>query len=295
MNQCVIALGFFDGVHLGHGTLLRRTRSLAEQYGVPAAALTFDTHPDTLIHGVRQPLINTLEEREYLMKSRYGMDQVVVLPFDRNRMCQHWETFITETLRDTYGAVHTVCGHDYRFGAKGEGNPEKLRSFGEALGIGCDCIGEVRLEGKTVSSTLIRSLIRDGRMEEAVRFLGHGHLLSGTVVSGKQLGRTLGIPTANLAVSPEIQLPRRGVYGARAFFDGKSHLAVVNIGTRPTVQGKGLTVEPWILDFDGDLYGHRVTLELHTFLRPEQTFPSLEALTAEIHRNAQSVREFFLL
>lgn len=290
MEQCVLALGFFDGVHLGHGGLLKKTREVANRLGLPAAALTFDTHPDTLVFGAKVPLLNTPEERKYLMQSLYGIDQVLTLHFDRVTMEQPWQEFVRKTLVQKYRAAHVVCGHDYRFGAGGRGTPEKLAEECARLGLGFDCIPEIRLEGQTVSSTLIRSLLEGGETAKAVRFLGHPHILTGTVISGRHLGRTLGIPTANLSVSEGILVPKFGVYAARAVFDGQTRPAVVNIGVRPTVDGHTVTVEPWILDFDGDLYGHTLRLELTDYLRPEQKFASLEALKAEVLRNAETVR-----
>lgn len=290
MEQCVLALGFFDGVHLGHGGLLKKTRQVANRLGLPAAALTFDTHPDTLVFGAKVPLLNTPEERKYLMQSLYGIDQVLTLHFDRVTMEQPWQEFVRKTLVQKYRAAHVVCGHDYRFGAGGRGTPEKLAEECARLGLGFDCIPEIRLEGQTVSSTLIRSLLEGGETAKAVRFLGHPHILTGTVISGRHLGRTLGIPTANLSVSEGILVPKFGVYAARAVFDGQTRPAVVNIGVRPTVDGHTVTVEPWILDFDGDLYGHTLRLELTDYLRPEQKFASLEALKSEILRNAETVR-----
>ena len=290
MEQCVLALGFFDGVHLGHGGLLKKTREVANRLGLPAAALTFDTHPDTLVFGAKVPLLNTPEERKYLMQSLYGIDQVLTLHFDRVTMEQPWQEFVRKTLVQKYRAAHVVCGHDYRFGAGGRGTPEKLAEECARLGLGFDCIPEIRLEGQTVSSTLIRSLLEGGETAKAVRFLGHPHILTGTVISGRHLGRTLGIPTANFSVPEGILVPKFGVYAARAVFDGQTRPAVVNIGVRPTVDGHTVTVEPWILDFDGDLYGHTLRLELIDFLRPEQKFASLEALKSEILRNAETVR-----
>ena len=290
MEQCVLALGFFDGVHLGHGGLLKKTREVANRLGLPAAALTFDTHPDTLVFGAKVPLLNTPEERKYLMQSLSGIDQVLTLHFDRATMEQPWQEFVRKTLVQKYRAAHVVCGHDYRFGAGGRGTPEKLAEECARLGLGFDCIPEIRLEGQTVSSTLIRGLLEGGETAKAVRFLGHPHILTGTVISGRHLGRTLGIPTANLSVSEGILVPKFGVYAARAVFDGQTRPAVVNIGVRPTVDGHTVTVEPWILDFDGDLYGHTLRLELTDFLRPEQKFASLEALKSEILRNAETVR-----
>lgn len=292
-KQCVLALGFFDGVHLGHGGLLRRTRSLADEYGVAAAALTFDAHPNALLRGQPVPLINSAADREWLLRERYGMDELRLLHFDRAAMAQPWEAFVTERLQREYGAIHVVCGHDFRFGAGGVGDPTKLAALCRTCGIGCDCVPEIRMDGQTVSSTLIRTLLEQGEMERAVRFLGHPHILSGTVESGRQLGRTLGIPTANLRLPQGVLLPKNGVYAAKAHFDGQTHLCVVNVGSRPTVSGSGITVEPWILDYDGDLYGHTLRLSFYRFLRPERRFPTLDALKEEILRNAEETKAFF--
>lgn len=292
-QSCVLALGFFDGVHIGHGGLLRRTREAANRLGLPAAALTFDTHPDTLVFGTEMPLLNTAADREYLMRSLYGIDNVLTLHFDRAMMARPWEQFAEEILFGAYHAVHLVCGHDFRFGDRGAGTPEKLAQLCASHGIGFDKIEEIRMDGAAVSSTRIRMLLEAGDMAQAVRCLGHPHILTGTVISGRHLGHTFGIPTANLALPAELLRPRFGVYAALACFDGIKRPAVVNIGSRPTVGGTHVTVEPWILDFDGDLYGHELRLEFYEFLRPEVKFPSIDALKEEIHRNAAQTRAYF--
>ena len=290
MQGYVIALGFFDGVHLGHGALLRRTKELAEQRNLVPAALTLDPHPSALLGRTPVKLLTTTEERAELMRELYGIERMFVLPFDAHTSGLPWEKFAEETLIGQFHAECLVCGQDYRFGAGGKGTPALLKEKCDTLGIGFSCVEEVRLDGQKVSSTYIRELLSRGEMREALRFLGHPHLLRGQVVAGRHLGRTLGIPTANLNVSAELLLPRFGVYAAKAYFDGEERLAVVNIGRRPTVNGESVTVEPWILEYDGDLYGHTVTLALYEFLRPERKFPDLEALTAEIRRNADQTR-----
>lgn len=293
MKRRVIALGFFDGVHIGHAALLKKARQLADDMHLTACALTFDTHPDELVKGIRLPLLNTLSERRWLMQSLFGMDEMLVLQFDRNRMHQHWQDFVTRTLIEEYCAAYVVCGHDFRFGARGEGDPTRLAEKCRQLGVGCECIAEVKLDGETVSSTRIRGLLDNGETEKAVALLGHPHIFIGKVIDGRKLGRTLGIPTANLSVDRGVLIPKYGVYAAKACFDDTEHLAVVNIGMRPTVSGQHVTLEPWILDFDGDLYGKELRLELYAFLRAEKRFDSLEALRAQILRNAEQTRAYF--
>lgn len=290
----IIALGFFDGVHLGHGALLRRATEVADRLGATPAAVTFDYHPKTFVGNKVVSLINTPEDRAWLMGSGYGIQDVILLPFDRAMMEMPWDVFVKEVLVGRFRAVHVVAGHDYRFGYKGEGNPEKLRNLCGELGIGCDIIEKVELEGITISSTHIRSLLEDGNVEEANRFLGHPHVLSGQVVRGRQVGRTIGIPTANLVIPERVLVPAYGVYATRVVTENGSYPAVTNIGIRPTVEdGRGVTVEPWILDFDGDLYDRIIRVEFYKKLRGEKKFASLEELRQEILRNAEQTRAFF--
>ncbi len=291
MNKCVFALGFFDGVHIGHQALLGECRSMADGLGCDAGVVTFLGHPDVLVSGVSTKLINTPADRARLLK-RFGMDTVVELPFDRELMNMPYLTFF-RLLLTKYHAAGLVCGHDFRFGCRGEGNAEKLQFACREAGIPCTIVPEQRLDGITLSSTHIRTLLEQGDVETAARYLGHRHMLTGTVVPGRRLGRTLGIPTANLVLPKDLLTPRFGVYISRALVDGIAYPAVTNVGTRPTVSGKNVTVEPWILDFDGNLYGKELTLEFYKFLRPEQKFPSLEALKQEILKNAARTRAYF--
>ena len=289
-NKTIYALGFFDGVHVGHQALLRSCRELADREGCKAAVVTFSSHPDTLVLGKTPSLINTIEDRIRLLKS-FGMDDVIVLPFDRTLMTTHWSAFLTALLE--LGAAGFVCGSDFRFGAGGSGTAKKLEAYCRKRELVCAVVEQQLLDGVRVSSSHIRSLLEAGQMEEAARFLGHPHILTGEVVSGRKLGRTLGIPTANLALPEEGAKLPYGVYACKALVEGKTYLAVTNIGNRPTVGGHRVTVEPWLLDFEGDLYGKALTLSFYAFLRPEQKFPSLDALKEQIGKNALQTRKFF--
>lgn len=291
-SKRIIALGFFDGVHVGHGALLDTCREMAQAMGARAAAVTFSTHPDALVSGKAPGLINSIYDREMLMRTLYRMDEVITLPFDKETMSMSWQTFF-HMLRQKYGAAGLVCGHDFRFGKHGEGNGEKLAAICAEYGLSCRIVPEQKIDGITVSSTHIRGLLEQGDMEQAALFLGHPHIISGIVVPGKHLGRTLGVPTANLVLPEALVRPRQGVYACKAEVAGMTCLAVTNLGTRPTVGGENLTVEPWLLDFDGDLYGKRLTLSFYRFLRPERKFSSLEELREEIQKNAAQTRKFF--
>ena len=286
-QKTIFALGFFDGVHLGHQALLAECRRLADDAGCTAGVVTFLGHPDALVSGVAPKLINTPDDRERLLKS-YGMERLVAFPFDKSLMEMPWQDFF-RLLTTEYGAAGLVCGEDFRFGFRGEGNAALLQTACAEIGIPCAVIPAQKLDGITVSSTHIRSLLENGEMEQAVRFLGHPHILTGSVIPGKQVGRTIGIPTANLTIPEGCVVPKFGVYACKIL----NHPAVTNIGTRPTVNGSGITVEPWILDFDGDLYGQDITVEFYAFLRPEGKFPSLADLQKEIQKNAAQTRKFF--
>ena len=298
----VIALGFFDGVHLGHGALLRAVKETADRLGAVPAALTFDESPAAVITGRTVPLLTTVQERADLMERLYGIQEVVVAPF---QTMQHmdWEDFITEYLVNGLGVVHVVAGHDFRFGYQGRGNPDRLRAKCEALGVGCEVIQAVEREGVTISSTYIRTLIAQGEMERADRFLGHPFHITGAVNHGKHLGSVLGCPTINLSLPAEVIAPAFGVYATKVWVlpADPQHLtgegpytAVTNVGVRPTVaDGDRMTVECFLLDFSGDLYGRTVRVEFYKYLRPERKFPSIEALAEEIQHNARQTREFF--
>lgn len=290
-QKTVYALGFFDGVHVGHAALLRACRAMADARSLSAGVVTFASHPDGLVLGQSPRLINTGADREFLLR-RFGMDAIVTLPFDKSVMDTPWEVFFAGLL-SRYDVGGLVCGQDFRFGARGEGTARILAEACAGAGIPCTVVPEQKLEGITVSSTYIRQLLEAGDMETACHFLGHPHIFTGTVMPGRHLGRTIGIPTANLHPPEELVRLKHGVYACRALLDGKAYCAVTNIGTRPTVSGTGVTAEAWILDFAGDLYGRTVTLAFHAFLRPERKFPSLEDLRREIQKNAAQAQDFF--
>ena len=293
-NRRVIALGFFDGVHNGHGALLRRVVDKARELDAVAAAFTFDRSPTAAITGQTVPLLSSVEDRGWLMRSRYGIQEVVVSNFD-GMMRMDWEDFVDRYLAEELGAVHVVAGHDFHFGYMGKGNPQRLQETCAQLGIGCDIIGKVELEDITISSTYIRTLIAQGEMERANQFLGHPHILTDRVGHGKRLGSTLGFPTVNLQIPSPVIIPAFGVYATQVSVAGQRYAAVTNVGVRPTVEDNDgrVTVEGFILDFSGDLYGQELRMEFYHRIREERKFSSFQALSDEIRRNAQQTRDYF--
>ena len=290
----VIALGFFDGVHRGHGELLKKTRQRAEEIGAMPSVLSFDVHPDTLVFKKEVPLINSAIGREDIIRRYYGIDNVVFLHFNQHVMHMPWKEFIDSLIAEL-NIAWIVVGHDFCFGYKGEGTAARLREYCEGRGIGCDIIPALSVDGRVVSSTYIRELIADGDIETANRFLGHPHTLSDTVHSGYHLGTDLGAPTINMYFPDGVLVPRHGVYATRVIIeDGSGYIAVTNVGIRPTVSSSGrVSVESHLLDYSGNLYGRQARVEFYAFLRGEVKFGSYEELAAQIKKDAASARAYF--
>lgn len=292
-KQKVMALGFFDGIHVGHAALINMIKQRAQETGAEPAVLTFDVHPDNLVFNKTVPLINSAEDRVNILKRCFGIDEVVVVHFSRRVMCMDWKDFI-DGLIDEMDLRWIVVGHDFCFGHKGLGTAAKLKEYCSECGIGCDIIPAVRRNGVIVSSTLIRELIEGGDMESANAYLGHPHTLTDCVRSGYRLGTKMGTPTINMGFPQGVIVPRRGVYAAKAYIDGREYLSVTNVGVRPTVSDSGeVNVESFLLDFCGNLYGHQVRIDFYKFLRPERRFEDLAELSDQIKHDAQTTREYF--
>lgn len=291
-NKAVIALGFFDGVHRGHAELIKTAKRRAEQIGALPAVLSFDASPESVVTGRSVPLIGSARTRAEIIRRLFGVETVIIYHFDKSTMTMHWKEFINSLVAE-YSAAHIVIGHDFRCGYKGEGTPEKISSYCAEIGIGCDVVPKFTLEGITVSSTYIRELISKGEIERANYFLGHFYIFAGTVEDGRKVGRHLGTPTINLeGDDPNLVLPARGVYATKAIFDNQERPSVTNIGIRPTFGDSGnVTVETYIIDYNGDLYGKYVRLEFYKYLRPEKKFGSSAELSAQIAADIETAKK----
>ena len=290
----VIALGFFDGVHIGHGELLKRTKQRAAELHAMPSVLSFDVHPDTLVFGKEVPLINSAIGREEIIRRCYGIENVVFIHFNRRVMQMDWRDFLEDLIRDLE-ICHIVVGHDFCFGYRGQGTAVRLKEYCAEHGLGCDVIPPVMLDGQIVSSTHIRELIAAGEIEEANRWLGHPHTLADTVHSGYHLGRKLGTPTINMFFPHGVIVPRHGVYATKVYLEnGESYIAVTNVGVRPTVsQDDRVSVESHLLDYSGNLYGRQARVEFYAFLREEIKFSDYAALSEQIHKDAETARGYF--
>lgn len=290
-HPCIFVLGYFDGVHLGHQALIRACTKLAGETNAVCGAVTFSGHPDALLHGNAPRLLSTPGDRKALLQT-YGIRQVLELPFTNNLMCTPWEDFL-DWLCAEHQAAGFVCGSDFRFGQFGLGTADHIQSYCDARHLPCRIVPQVLFDGVRISSTNIRTLLEQSRFSQALQLLGHGFQLTGTVLPGKQLGRTIGFPTANLAYPADLVSLPRGVYAALAQVEGRTYQAIVNVGVRPTVSGDHLNIEAHLMDFSGTLYGKTLCLTLLCHLRPEEHFPSLSALQTQISQDLLLAEKYF--
>jgi len=294
-NKRVMALGFFDGIHIGHAALIQKAKEMARRQGAVPSVLTFDQHPDTFVRGEPVPLINSPFDRKDIIGRLFGVHEVVFIHFDERVMRMHWEAFLERVVSD-FNVTGFVAGHDFTFGYKGEGNVDCLVKKSRELGIECEIIPKVELEGITVSSTYIRELIAAGDIERANLFLGHPHVLTDKVCHGHKLGSSMGFPTINMRFTEGVIVPPYGVYATKVHIQGEKRmrLAVTNIGVRPTLGGSTkVSAESYILDYTGNLYGKQVRVEFYKMLRPERKFESIEALKAQIKKDIETARAYF--
>jgi riboflavin kinase / FMN adenylyltransferase len=284
-----VALGIFDGVHLGHRAILGTALTRARADGLEAIACTFDPHPMEVLQPDRAPRpITTLEERLALI-GETGMDTVVVLTFTRELAAVEPEAFVKEVLLERLRAREIVVGYNHRFGRGARGDARLLQELAPRMGFQAHVVPPMTVEGAPVSSSEIRAALLRGDVIRAARDLGRPYSIAGPVTSGAGRGRTLGFPTANVESERPV-LVARGVYRGRMLVDDAAHPAVVNVGVRPTFGETTLAVEAHLLDFSGDLYGRRVRLEFLERLREEMRFPSVEALKAQVARDIESAR-----
>jgi riboflavin kinase / FMN adenylyltransferase len=285
-RKVCLAIGFFDGVHLGHQQIIRQTIADAQQHEAMSLVITFDRHPNTVVAPNRvPPLIYSLSQKLRVIGS-LGSDALLLIHFDKAFSEQSGETFIRALTRDL-GRIQSLCvGSNFTFGHKRTGNVALLQSLGEELKFTVHGLAAVSLDATVISSTRIRDAIRNGQLDAASQMLGRPYSLCGQIIRGDQLGQQLGFPTANMDVI-ELVVPPNGVYAAHANVQGHTHRAVVNIGLRPTLKSSAsnVRVEIHLLDFTGDLYGQEMEITFIEKLREEIKFPSLEALKEQIGRD----------
>jgi len=287
-KKTIVTLGTFDGVHIGHQKILEKVTQKKEAKDYESLVLTFFPHPRMVLEGQSDvKLLNTLSEKIELLKKN-GLDNLVIHPFDEKFSQLTAHDFVKTVLVDQFHIQKIIIGHDHRFGKNRTANIDDLIAYGKQYDFEVEQISVQEIEAVSVSSTKIRKALDAGNMELANRFLGYDYFLTGIVQKGKQVGRTIGFPTANLKIEENYKLiPRNGVYIVKSILDQETIYGIMNIGFNPTVEGQDLSIEIHFLDYNADLYGQEISVSLLQFIRSEQKFQSILLLKAQLESDKE--------
>ena len=288
----VLTIGTFDGVHLGHQKIVERVVTTARQEGLLATVFTFFPHPRMVVqHDKGLKLIHTLEEKKQLLQ-QLGVDLLVVQPFNEAFAQFTAEEFVSTILVQRFNVKKVIIGYDHRFGRNRTANIDDMRLFGKKYGFAVEEISVQEVDEVSVSSTKIREALNKGDVTTAEHYLGTPYSLTGTVVHGLKLGRTLGYPTANIQVAENYKLiPKDGVYAVYSYIGGRKVYGMMSIGKNPTIEGKGASIEVYFFDFNGDLYDQKLTIEFVQYLREEQKFATIDLLKKQLQDDETAARK----
>lgn len=288
----VLTIGTFDGVHLGHQKIVERVVTTARQEGLLATVFTFFPHPRMVVqHDKGLKLIHTSEEKKQLLQ-QLGVDLLVVQPFNEAFAQLTAEEFVSTILVEHLNVKKVIIGYDHRFGRNRTANIDDMRLFGEKYGFAVEEISVQEVDEVSVSSTKIREALNKGDVTTAEHYLGTPYSLTGTVVHGLKLGRTLGYPTANIQVTEDYKLiPKDGVYAVYSYISGRKVYGMMSIGKNPTIEGKGASIEVYFFDFNGDLYDQKLTIEFVQYLREEQKFATIDLLKKQLQDDETAARK----
>lgn len=292
-NKTVFTLGTFDGVHIGHKKIIERLLNSSSP-NEQSLVLTFFPHPRMVLQKESDiKLLNTIAERTQLLE-KAGLQNLIIHPFDQDFSRLTAEEFVKNILVDVFNIKKIIIGHDHRFGRNRTANIDDLILYGKEYGFEVEQISAQEIDEVSISSTKIRNALNEGKIALANEYLGYNYCFSGTVVHGKKLGRTIGFPTANLKIEESYKLiPAIGVYAVKCLVGNQTINGMLNIGTNPTVEGQGISIETHLFDFNGDIYGQKITIELIKRIRDEQKFSSIEALKLQLEKD-QLFAESFL-
>ena len=291
LQNPVLTIGNFDGVHLGHKALFKKVRDRARRLDGKSVVMTFDPHPLEIIQPANGPAFITLHERKLKLIEACGIDIAIVVPFNTEFAQISAARFVEDILVERIGVRAIIVGYDYRFGKNREGDLPLLEKMGEQYNFQLEVVSGIQMEGIVVSSTVIRQLIREGRVKEAARLLGRPYEISGEVVRGRERGgRLLGFPTANVRTSSQAS-PKTGIYAVEVEVDDKEHLGAANLGYNPTFGDTELSLEVHILDFDGNIYGKPIAVRFIERLRDEKRFSGPEELAVQIRKDVEKARK----
>lgn len=285
-KKTILTLGTFDGVHIGHKKILERITQNTENGKYESLVLTFFPHPRMVLQEKSEiKLLNTIAEKTKLLEAT-GIENLIIHPFDESFSRLTAEEFVHSILVDQFHIQKIIIGHDHRFGRNRTANIDNLIAYGAEYGFEVEQISAQEIQDVSVSSTKIRKALTEGKMDLANEYLGYDYFLSGKIVKGKQLGRTIGFPTANIEIEEDYKLiPKTGVYAVKALIDQKEVFGMMNIGFNPTVNGQKQTIEVNLFDFDADIYDKEIEVSLLHFLREEQKFGSIDLLKEQLNQD----------
>ena len=292
LEETAVALGNFDGVHLGHQKLIRETVACAKKQGCRSAVFTFSNHPKDLLPNAKKvKCILYKHEKEEIINS-LGVDYMFNIPFTREIMVMAPEDFIRKILVEKFHIRSAFCGFNYHFGKNAAGSPDVLRKYGEQYGFDVHEMEPFMIDGDVVSSSLIRTLIASGQVERCRKYMGRNYEIGGEVMVGNRLGRKLGFPTTNLAIDGDMVTPPNGVYITFCNYNGVRYPSVTNVGHKPTIGKYGKNVETHIFDFDRDIYGKKIIVEFLKKTRDEVKFDDVQDLSDQIIRDCREAKAF---
>lgn len=292
IKETVVALGNFDGVHIGHQELIKRTVKSAKMAGLKSAVFTFTNHPKNVLAG--KPVIKNilyLEDKAQIIKS-LGVDYLFSIEFNEKIMHLSAEAFIQTLLLDSFKMREAYCGFNYHFGYKAEGNPEILMKMGIRDGFGIHVLEPFKIDGNLVSSTFIRNLIAEGRVDECMKYMGRNYTVGGEVIVGNKIGRTIGFPTTNILIDDAMVTPSHGVYVTYCNYNGTQYQGITNVGIKPTIGDDKKNIETHIFNFGTDLYGKKIRVEFLKKIRPEIKFESFDELAAQIKNDCIEAKHY---
>lgn len=292
-KKTILTLGTFDGVHIGHKKILERLTQNTENGKYESLVLTFFPHPRMVLQEKSEiKLLNTISEKSKLLE-KSGIENLVIHPFNESFSRLTAEEFVHSILVDQFHIQKIIIGHDHRFGRNRTANIDNLIAFGAEYGFEVEQISAQEIQDVSVSSTKIRKALQDGNMTLANEYLGYAYFLTGEVIKGKQLGRTIGFPTANIKIEEDYKLiPKNGVYAVKALIGQKEVSGMMNIGFNPTVNGQKQTIEVNLFDFDSDIYGQKIEISLLQYLREEQKFGSVDLLKEQLNQDKKKALAF---